>query len=30
MLPVIETADGSWVRDESKVLIEQIEAGKYD
>jgi len=30
MLPVIETADGNWVRDESKVLIEQIEAGRYD
>jgi len=27
---VIETADSNWVRDESKVLIEQIEAGKYD
>ena len=31
VIPVpIETADGNWVRDDSKVLIEQIEAGKYD
>jgi glutaredoxin len=29
-LPVIETADGRWVREQSNVLVEQIEAGRYD
>jgi len=29
-LPVIETADGTWVREESSVLVEQINAGKFD
>ena len=29
MLPVIETADGTWVREDSKVLIEKIEAGEF-
>lgn len=28
-LPVVETADGVWVREESSVLIEQIEAGEF-
>ena len=29
-LPVIELADGTWVREESNVLVEQINDGKYD
>jgi glutaredoxin len=29
-LPVIETADGTWIREESSVLIEQINSGKFD
>lgn len=29
-LPVIETADGTWIREESSVLVEQIEAGEFD
>ena len=29
-LPVIETADGTWVREESSALVEQINAGKFD
>ena len=28
-LPVIETADGTWVREESSALVEQINAGKF-
>jgi hypothetical protein len=30
LLPVIETADGTWIREESKVLIERINAGEFD
>lgn len=30
MLPAIETADGTWIREESKVLIERINAGEFD
>jgi len=29
-LPVIEAADGTWIRAESSVLVEQIEAGRFD
>jgi glutathione S-transferase len=30
MLPVIEIADGTWIREESSVLIERINAGEFD
>jgi glutathione S-transferase len=30
MLPVVETADGTWIREESSVLIERINAGEFD
>ena len=30
LLPVIETADGTWIRDESKSLIERINTGEFD
>jgi glutathione S-transferase len=29
-LPVIEAADGTWIREESSVLVGQIESGKFD
>ncbi len=30
LLPVIETADGTWIREDSKVLIERINTGEFD
>ena len=30
LLPVIETADGTWIRDDSRALIERINAGEFD
>jgi hypothetical protein len=30
VLPVIELADGSWIREESSTLVDQINDGKYD
>jgi tRNA isopentenyl-2-thiomethyl-A-37 hydroxylase MiaE len=30
LLPVIETADGTWIRDDSSALIERIDAGEFD
>jgi tRNA isopentenyl-2-thiomethyl-A-37 hydroxylase MiaE len=30
LLPVIENADGTWIRDDSRALIERINAGEFD
>ncbi|MEZ5063046.1 MAG: glutathione S-transferase N-terminal domain-containing protein [Solirubrobacterales bacterium] len=30
MLPVVETADGNWIREDSKALVARIEAGEFD
>ncbi len=30
VLPVLELADGTWIREESSVLVEQINDGTYD
>lgn len=29
LLPVLELDDGTWIREESGVLVEQIESGKF-